>query len=74
MFRLILTLLFLTLISYSQTFEQVSGIIYNKCTSCHRPGESGPMNFTNYNEVASLGNMIEYVTQSGYMPPWPPDQ
>ncbi len=74
MFRLILTLLFLTLISYSQTFEQVSDIIYNKCTSCHRPGESGPMSFTNYNEVASLGNMIEYVTQSGYMPPWPPDQ
>ena len=37
-------------------------------------GESGPMNFTNYSEVVSMGSMIEFVTQSGYMPPWPPDQ
>ena len=75
MLRLIMIkFFFLTLIGYTQTFEQVSGIIYNKCTSCHRSGESGPMSFTNYDEVASLGNMINYVTQSGYMPPWPPDQ
>ena len=60
--------------SSAQTFEQVSEIIYNKCSSCHRPGESGPMSFTNYTEVVSMGSMIEYVTQSGYMPPWPPDQ
>ena len=31
------------------------------------------MSFTNYLEVASLGSMIEYVTQSGYMPPWHAD-
>ena len=57
-----------------QTFVEVSEIIYNKCASCHRSGESGPMSFTNYSEVVSMGSMIEYVTQSGYMPPWPPDQ
>ena len=72
--KTIVILFFLTIVSFSQTFEQVSEIVYNKCTSCHRPGESGPMNFTSYDEVVSLGNMIEYVTQSGYMPPWPPDQ
>ena len=63
---------------YSQTEEitftkDISSIIYNKCTSCHRSGESGPMNFTSYEEVAALGPMIEYVTQNNYMPPWPPD-
>ena len=53
--------------------KDISPIIYNKCTSCHRPGESGPMHFTSYEEVASLASMIEVVTQNNYMPPWPPD-
>ena len=57
-------------INYS---EDISTIIYNNCTECHRPGASGPMSFTNYAEVASLGMMIEYVTASGYMPPWHAD-
>ena len=64
--------------AFSQTDEitftkDISSIIYNKCTSCHRSGESGPTNLTSYEEVAALGSMIEYVTQNNYMPPWPPD-
>ena len=31
------------------------------------------MPFTNYLEVASLGNMISYVTSIDYMPPWHAD-
>jgi len=53
--------------------EHIAPIIYNNCTSCHREGEIGPFPLTNYNEVASWGQMIEYVTQIGYMPPWKPD-
>ena len=53
--------------------EDISPIIYNNCTECHRDGGAGPMSFTSYEEVASLGMMIEYVTQSGYMPPWHAD-
>jgi len=53
--------------------EHISPIIYNNCTECHRDGGSGPMQFTSYDEVASLGVMIKYVTQSGYMPPWHSD-
>ena len=53
--------------------EDISPIIYNNCTECHRDGQSGPMSFTSYSEVASLGMMIKYVTQSGYMPPWHAD-
>ena len=60
----------LSQINYS---EHISPIIYNNCTECHRVGASGPMTFNNYNEVASLGMMIEYVTESGYMPPWHAD-
>ena len=72
--KIILFFLLITNSTIGQTFVEVSEIIYNKCASCHRSGESGPMNFTNYSEVVSMGSMIEFVTQSGYMPPWPPDQ
>ena len=72
--KIILFFFLITNSTIGQTFVEVSEIIYNKCASCHRSGESGPMNFTNYSEVVSMGSMIEFVTQSGYMPPWPPDQ
>ena len=69
---------FISYLSFSQTnditfTEDISPIIYNNCTSCHRPGESGPMSFTSYSEVASMAEMIKEVTQNNYMPPWPPD-
>tara|TARA_B100000902_G_scaffold317651_1_gene309341 strand:+ start:959 stop:2578 length:1620 start_codon:yes stop_codon:yes gene_type:complete len=71
-------LFFISYLSFSQsdviTFsEDISQIIYNNCTSCHRLGESGPMSFTSYAEVASMAEMIKDVTQNNYMPPWPPD-
>ncbi|MBF25191.1 MAG: hypothetical protein CMP49_01555 [Flavobacteriales bacterium] len=53
--------------------EDISPIIYSNCTECHRVGGAGPMPFTNYAEVASLGSMVKAVTQSGYMPPWHAD-
>ena len=53
--------------------EHIAPIIYEKCTSCHRAGEIGPMPFTNYNEVFNFALTIDAVTQSGYMPPRPPD-
>ena len=61
------------LISQVNFSEHISPIIYNNCTECHRSGQSGPMPFTNYLEVASLGNMINYVTSIDYMPPWHAD-
>ena len=75
-------LVFLVLISnlnFAQTANNptfhldIAPIIYNNCTECHRVGELGPMPLTTYEEVAANGYYIEYVTQSGYMPPWTPD-
>lgn len=54
--------------------EHIAPIIYNNCTSCHRPGEIAPFSLTNYEEVAQWGGMIEYVTEIKYMPPWKPDR
>lgn len=50
--------------------KDIAPIIYNKCTNCHRPGEIGPMSFTNYNEVKLYAAMVKYTTQIKYMPPW----
>ena len=76
--RILFFTCFITQFIFSQTnavtfTEHISEIIYNKCTECHRVGESGPMSFTSYEEVASMSQMIKAVTQSDYMPPWPPD-
>ncbi|MEM7371361.1 MAG: T9SS type A sorting domain-containing protein [Bacteroidota bacterium] len=53
--------------------EHISPIIYEHCTGCHRPGEIGPMSLTSYQEVAAWANMIRYVTEIRYMPPWTAD-
>lgn len=53
--------------------EHIAPIIYNNCTTCHRPGEIGPMSFTNYQEVKDWAGMINYVTEIRYMPPWKAD-
>lgn len=54
-------------------YEDISPIIYNHCTSCHRAGEIGPMPLTNITEVTAYGAMIKYVTGIKYMPPWKAD-
>ena len=53
--------------------EHVAPIIYDNCTACHRQGEIGPIPFTDYDQVKNHAEAIQYVTQEGYMPPWPPD-
>lgn len=74
-FPLLLLAFLIQVPSWAQpTFtEDVAEIIYNNCTVCHRSGEIGPMAFTNYDEVKAWGNMIEFVTEIKYMPPWKPD-
>ena len=55
------------------TFEDVAPIIFKNCTPCHRPGESGPFELMNYENVKKYANKIKFVTQTRYMPPWPAD-
>ncbi len=54
--------------------SDIASIIYNNCTTCHRPGEIAPSAFTSYDEIKNWGGTIKYVTQSKYMPPWPPNK
>jgi hypothetical protein len=75
-YNVVLLLIFFGYASgYSQiTYaSDIAAIIYQKCSSCHRPGEIGPMALTNYDEVVSWGGMIQYVTSNKIMPPWQTD-
>ena len=53
--------------------ENIAQIIYDNCSTCHRPGEIGPMSLTNYDEIKNWAPTIKYVTSIGYMPPWQAD-
>ena len=53
--------------------EHIAPIVFNHCTSCHRPGEAGPFPLTDYATVKKRARMIGRVVAEGYMPPWHPE-
>lgn len=50
--------------------KQIASIIYNNCSSCHRPGEAAPFSLLSYQDVVKRGKLIAAVTKSQFMPPW----
>jgi len=55
----------------SPTFAgDVAPILYQKCVTCHRPGEAAPFALISYEDVTKKGRQIAKVTASRYMPPW----
>lgn len=50
--------------------EHVAPIVFNNCTSCHRPGEAAPFPLMNYRDVRPLAKAIAAATASRAMPPW----
>ena len=63
--------------------EDISPIIYNNCTSCHRPGQIASfLPLTNYEEVFNDRFWIAYAIEGDeesrhgdpIMPPWPADR
>lgn len=62
------------IIAQKVTFStHIAPIIQQKCAPCHRPGEAAPFSLLTYQDVAKRGTFIKDVVQSGYMPPWKPD-
>jgi peroxiredoxin len=55
------------LITYS---KQVSRILQQRCVSCHRSDEIGPMDLSNYEDASAWADMILEVVNEGRMPPW----
>lgn len=52
--------------------RDIAPIIFDRCTECHRPGQSGPFSLRTYAEVKRRAADIAEVTKSRYMPPWLP--
>ncbi len=50
--------------------KQIAPIIYNNCSSCHRPGEAAPFSLLSYQDVMKRGKTIASVTAARFMPPW----
>ncbi len=53
--------------------RDIAPIVYQNCSPCHRPGESGPFNLLTYQDLRKRARQIVEVTQSGFMPPWLPE-
>jgi mono/diheme cytochrome c family protein len=50
--------------------RDIAPIVFNACSSCHRPGGPGPFSLTTYDEVRRRASQIAQVTKSRFMPPW----
>src|SRR5687768_844214 len=58
----------------SVTFNKhVAPIIFEHCSTCHRPGQPAPFELLTYVDVQKRAKQIVEVTQKGIMPPWLPD-
>ena len=74
-FKLI-TLIFTPIIGLCQSpnySEHIAPIIYNKCLQCHYDGGISPLSLETYANTVANSGMIQHVTSTGEMPPWPPD-
>jgi hypothetical protein len=53
--------------------RDVAPILFKNCTSCHRPGEIGPMSLLTYDDVRPRAKDIRDKIDEGAMPPWHAD-
>jgi mono/diheme cytochrome c family protein len=52
--------------------EHIAPILYENCTSCHRPGDIGPFPLQTYEDARRWAKEIKFYTQNRQMPPWKP--
>jgi cytochrome c553 len=50
--------------------EQVAPLLYEKCATCHRPGQTAPMSLLTYDDARPWAKSIRKVTHERVMPPW----
>jgi len=48
----------------------VAPIVYNHCSTCHRPGQAAPFPLLSYDDVKRRATLIVAATGRRYMPPW----
>src|SRR5262249_57909064 len=53
--------------------HDIAPILYQNCSSCHRPGQVAPFPLLSYEDAHKRAALIATVTASRYMPPWKAD-
>jgi len=53
--------------------KDIAPLVFRHCSSCHRPGQSGPFPLLTYGDVKKRARQIVEVTARRYMPPWLPE-
>jgi hypothetical protein len=53
--------------------RDIAPILYRNCTTCHRPGEIGPMSLLTYKDARPWAKSINARVEAGTMPPWHAD-
>ena len=53
--------------------KDVAPIVFQQCSTCHRPGELGPFSLLTYDDVRQHARQIAAVTKNHVMPPWKPE-
>jgi len=54
--------------------KDVAPIIFQHCSTCHRPGQAGPFNLLTYSDLKKRAKQIAEVVEKRYMPPWLPER
>ena len=53
--------------------KDVASIMFNKCATCHRPGEVAPMSLLSYEDARPWAKAIKSKVVAREMPPWGAD-
>jgi tetratricopeptide (TPR) repeat protein len=53
--------------------KHIAPLLYQYCSSCHRPGEAAPFLLLTYEDARRHAAQIVAVTERRYMPPWLPE-
>lgn len=64
----------LTLAAQTVTFSKdIAPILFDRCATCHRPGEAAPFSLLTYSDARKHALQIAQLTAKRSMPPWPPE-
>jgi hypothetical protein len=51
-------------------YKEVLPVLQKNCQGCHRPGESAPMSFLNYDQTRPWAKAMKQAVLTKKMPPW----
>src|ERR1051325_522574 len=53
--------------------KDIAPIVFQNCSGCHRPTQSGSFTLLTYADAKEHGKQIAEVTRKRIMPPWKPE-